>query len=112
MQNDSETPLALTGLLHIDTVDDLHKCLMDHVAGRGAISLDVSEIESCDAAGLQLLLALKRSADASNKTFAIVAASDALTAIAGRLGVSAAQLGIAIRSTAARAATPTEVLVA
>lgn len=85
---DSESRFTLTGGLDISAVEGLLSALMEYSGSHPAICLDLSQIQTCDAAGLQLLLALKKSAEAAGKPMALVAAPDMFTRVASQLGIS------------------------
>ena len=63
--------LCLSGEMDIYQVEPARHALLDHLATHPGIELDLSGVETCDAAGLQLLLAAGRSAGAAGKTFSI-----------------------------------------
>jgi anti-anti-sigma regulatory factor len=70
--------LRISGNLDIDEADSLREALL----AADLRELDLSEVEACDAAGLQVLLA------AAGKSFQITAISNAVTQMAVVLGVS------------------------
>jgi anti-anti-sigma factor len=80
--------LTLIGELDINAAADLRVALLQHLEQHACISLDLSQIESCDAAGIQLLLALEESAKAAGKPFIVLAASDAFTTSSEELGIA------------------------
>jgi phospholipid transport system transporter-binding protein len=92
LQNQCESALALTGSLDINSVDEVYKVLLKHLEQNDSISVDLSQIESCDTAGAQLLLALGKSTESSGKPFAVVAASEAFVRDCAGLGISMATL--------------------
>lgn len=91
-QDQRDTPVKLTGVLDINTAAEVLKTLLVHLEHKARISVDLSQIESCDAAGIQLLLAMQRSAKAAGKPFALIAATEAFTAVCASLGISSEQL--------------------
>jgi phospholipid transport system transporter-binding protein len=57
------TPIAPTGDLTIASAQAQRQVLLDALAGDAeALHLDLSQVEACDSAGVQLLLALRHSA--------------------------------------------------
>jgi anti-anti-sigma regulatory factor len=70
--------LRISGNLDIDEADSLREALL----AADLSELDLSEVEGCDAAGLQVLLA------AAGKSFQITAISNAVTQMAIALGLS------------------------
>jgi anti-anti-sigma factor len=91
LQEQHDTCLELTGDLDINTAVEVHKTFLTYLERHARISLDLSQIECCDAAGVQLLLAVQRSAEAAGKPFAVVAATAAFTTVCAALGISSAQ---------------------
>jgi anti-anti-sigma factor len=63
--------LRLAGDLDIYSVEPARDALLAHLADKLGIELDLASVETCDAAGMQLLLAARRSAVAAGKVFAI-----------------------------------------
>jgi len=92
VQDQRYTSLELAGILDINTTEEVHKALLAHFERHDRISLDLSQIESCDAAGVQLLLAAQRSGEASGKSFGVVGATDTFTAVCAALGIPSEQL--------------------
>jgi len=86
-----DTALALTGALDTSTADEVLKALLIHLESYVGISLDLSQIDSCDAVGVQLLLAMQKSAEVAAKPFAVVAASNEFASICAALGLSSTQ---------------------
>ena len=83
-----DTALIPIGALDIDAAADVRAAMLRHLEQHECISLDLSQIESCDAAGIQLLIALEKSAKAAGKPFIVVAASDAFTSTSADLGIA------------------------
>jgi anti-anti-sigma factor len=79
--------LRLAGDLDIYNVETARQSLLDFMAGRPGVELDLSGVESCDTAGLQLLLAAHRSAATSGKTFSIQAPVAAIEQCGQSLGL-------------------------
>jgi len=95
-QDQRDTPLELAGVLDINSVAEVRKALLEHVEQHARISLDLSRIQSFDAAGVQLLLAMQRSAEAVGKPFAVVSGTDVFTMTCEALGISRTQFVEAI----------------
>lgn len=91
LQGEHDNSLELTGALDIITAEEVRTSLLAHLEHHDRLSLDLSKIESCDTAGVQLLLAAQRSAEAACKPFTVVAATDAFTTACTALGISSAQ---------------------
>lgn len=97
IQDQSESIHKLSGSLDINTSDEVRKILLEYLGEHASISVDLSQIEGCDAAGVQLLLALEKSAKSAGKPFAIVASSEAFDRDCAGLGVSiASPAGMAV----------------
>jgi anti-anti-sigma factor len=91
-----DTALTLTGALDINAAAGVRTALLQYLEQHTCISLDLSQIESCDAAGIQLLLALGKSAEAAGKPLVVVAASDAFTSNSADLGIDGNRFAVAI----------------
>jgi anti-anti-sigma regulatory factor len=91
------TALRLPRELTIYTVGETRHALMTWIAalgeGAGHWRLDAAGVEEADAAGVQLLLALSRSASAVGATLHLDAPSDALCRASAQLGVAPIVLG-------------------
>ncbi len=74
--NSVPTPkaLALTGRLTIHEADARRDELSRALAGSQHLSLDTTGLEAVDVAGLQLLIALRRSAEKAGKTLRLATA--------------------------------------
>lgn len=81
----------LTGTLDINTVDELRGILLASLERNTTIVVDLSSVTSCDAAGVQLLFALAKSAELAGKTFALGATSEALVRDCAKLGIDLAR---------------------
>jgi anti-sigma B factor antagonist len=79
--------LRLTGDLDIYNVESAREALLDQVADKPGLDLDLAAVETCDTAGIQLLLAAQRSAIAAGKTFSIQAPAPALEKCGQLLGL-------------------------
>ncbi|AOV16589.1 hypothetical protein BJI67_05455 [Acidihalobacter aeolianus] len=64
--------LSLMGDLDIYGVADIHAHLASALDEAATVSLDLSRVENVDAAGIQLLMAVKREAGHRDKTFALI----------------------------------------
>jgi anti-anti-sigma factor len=87
-QNRCESALELTGALDINTADEVRKVLLECLEQHTSISVDLSKVESCDAAGVQLLLALEKSTESAGKPFSLVGVSEAFARDCASLGIS------------------------
>lgn len=89
------TPLPDTGILRVSgdldiyNVDVAQEALRHHIADKPGCALDLGGVETCDTAGLQLLLAARRSAVAAGKTFSIHASNLAIANCGELLGLGA-----------------------
>jgi anti-anti-sigma factor len=80
--------LKLGGALEIGAADLLRDCLRDYFQRQPKYLLDLSEVNSCDAAALQLLLAARQTAARSGRSFRLSGISTAVGETAAALGVS------------------------
>lgn len=79
--------LRLDGDLDLYHAETAREALLKQLSGSAALELDLSGVEACDTAGIQLLLAARRSAVAAGKPFVIHATAPALATCGERLGV-------------------------
>jgi anti-anti-sigma factor len=70
IQKETNT-IQLAGDLDIYNVETIRDTLAALLADGQGLDLDLSGVESCDAAGVQLLLAARRSALEAEKTFSV-----------------------------------------
>ena len=73
----------ILGTLDIDTASALRQALLDCMIHKPAIEVNLSGIEACDTAALQVLVAGR-----SNGSLQITGSSPAVTEIAAALGLS------------------------
>jgi phospholipid transport system transporter-binding protein len=83
----SRTLLCLRGSLNITAAEKIQAELLSYLAGGKPEAVDLSSVDACDAAGMQIVLALEKSMAQAGKSFRIVAASDAFLHTADSLGV-------------------------
>jgi anti-anti-sigma factor len=79
--------LKISGTLDIDGANALREALLDCLQREGA-GADLREVDGCDAAALQVLLACRKDAAQAGKTFRFTADSIAVTQMATALGLS------------------------
>jgi len=79
--------LQLAGDLDIYSVEAAREALMDHFARKTGLELDLGGVETCDATGMQLLLAVRRSAEAGGRSFSIGVTAPAIGKCSELLGV-------------------------
>jgi len=79
MAAERSVAVALDGELTIYRAAELKATLLAALAGgNGAIEIDLGGVTEIDSAGVQLLLAARRSAQAAQRAFALVGESDAV----------------------------------
>jgi anti-anti-sigma factor len=86
--NPAEGFLKLGGNLLINDVQELHKALVTALAAPGDLTLDMSEVTSCDTASLQLLCSARRSVIQEKKQLRLKAISGAVTEAVAALGLT------------------------
>ncbi len=79
--------LKIQDPLDINSVEELHEALTQYASRESNLELDLSRVQHCDAAGLQLLCALRKSAVTLGKTLRISAVSKPFTTLALELGL-------------------------
>ena len=80
--------LRFTGSLDIYSVEAAKTALLEHLASRPALALDLSAVAACDLAGLQVLIAARKGASATGKRFSIGASSEAVRECCALSGVA------------------------
>jgi anti-anti-sigma regulatory factor len=90
--NDAASPLKITGEQTIRTADQLHEAFAEYLDRDLAVVVDLSEVDECDTAALQLIYALRQSAVQRKKRFHVTAVSPAITETAGALGLRIEEL--------------------
>ena len=80
--------LAVSGDLRIETANEVRKALKVYLEGRAEMVLDLGQVDECDTAGLQLLLAARKSAAALGKPFRLTAVSAAVRETSEALGLA------------------------
>jgi anti-anti-sigma factor len=88
--------LKLAGALEIRAADELRNALRDLIAEDAAPAVDLSGVESCDTAALQLLCAAQRSSAASGKTLRVAGVSGAVREACEALGLPLSEVQGAI----------------
>jgi anti-anti-sigma regulatory factor/HPt (histidine-containing phosphotransfer) domain-containing protein len=66
-KDESGRVLKIQGALDIDIVEELRQALGDWISEKPNLMFDLSGVEACDTAALQLLSSARRTADCSNK---------------------------------------------
>lgn len=85
--DENSAALRIQGPLTISSVEELHEVLTRYASREPNLVLDLSGVETCDAAGLQLLCSLRRSAAALGKRLRISTVSEPFTTLASALGL-------------------------
>lgn len=80
--------LRAQGDLHISDVEEMRSALIRELAEAPGLVLDLSQVSSCDAASLQLLCSLQKSAEKNGKQFRISTPSAATCEASAILGLS------------------------
>lgn len=80
--------LRAEGDLHISEIEEMRSALIHELSETSELVLDLSEVSSCDAASLQLLCALQKSAERDGKEFRIASPSAAMCEASAILGLS------------------------
>ena len=86
--DESESLLKIEGTLDIGCAEELRQALQDLLARASAPMLDLSQVDACDTAAIQLLLAARISAAQSGRQLELTATSPALDAAGATLGLS------------------------
>jgi anti-anti-sigma factor len=87
-QNIKTGELVVSGNLDIDVARQVGETIAECLNQSPQVTLNLAGVESCDAAGLQVLLACRKQARASGIPIRFSAVSEALGATAAALGFS------------------------
>lgn len=87
-QDSEKVRLTIRNDLSIYTAKTLREALLDCLDTPGDLEIDLSEVSDCDAAGLQLLWAVRKSALHRKKSFRIVAAPAAISEVIKTAGMN------------------------
>ena len=90
-QADGMATVKITGELRIATVADVRAELLAVLAACDDIQIDLSEVERCDTAGIQLLLMACNSARSASKRFSAVGRTAPFLAALERVGIAVEQ---------------------
>ena len=91
-KDESSGVLKIAGTLSIPAAEDVRKALSDAFNGNSGPVLDLSGIEDCDTAGLQLLWSAINTAQRLNKRLRLLEIPSAVAEIAAVLGLPLQQL--------------------
>lgn len=92
--NESGT-LKICGELRIAEADQLRDALFAYLTQTQTLQIDLSAVESCDTAALQLFLSLRLSAEKSGKSLQLVTTSSRFKEDVMALGVTVSALAYA-----------------
>ncbi len=93
--------LKIDGILDISAADELRRELSESLQQESAVSLDLSAVEACDAAALQVLWAAQKTAVRLSKPFGIAASSEQVINTSSALGLPVSSLMLAESASAA-----------
>ena len=79
--------LKLSGELTIRRADELHRLFVEAAGQEGGLVLDLSGVEQCDAAGLQLICALRKTLAGRGSSLRVSAIPAAVQLTATALGM-------------------------
>ena len=89
-QQDGNAILKIEGSLSIYEAADLREELLANVIGD--LTLDLSEVDVCDTAGVQILVAAGKSADRAGKSFTAVGYSAGVKEAFGQVGLNCQEI--------------------
>jgi len=82
------SPLRLAGALDIYAAAGLRDELARALQQPATITIDLSDVESCDFTTIQLLCSARRSAEQAGKSFAVTSLSQGVSRACAALGLS------------------------
>ncbi len=80
--------VKIKGAMSIEEAAELGKALLESITENSGLELDLSEVDDCDTAGIQLLCSAGKTARASKKTFSVTACSDYVKYEAESIGLN------------------------
>ncbi len=80
--------VKVKGAISVEDAAELGKALLKSITGNSGLELDMSEVDNCDTAGIQLLCSARKTAEASKKDFSVTACSDHVKAVAESIGLN------------------------
>lgn len=89
IRNNAADTFRLEGTLDIYSAERLQVTLMDCLAANDTVVLDLGGVETCDTAGIQLLLSARTTAAEHHKTLQFCAVPEAVATCCQRLGLPA-----------------------
>jgi len=85
--------LKIAGTLDIGVADELQKALREFVSGDSEPIVDLSEVDECDTAALQLLCSARKTANGSGRHCELAGLSASIQNASAALGLSLANPG-------------------
>jgi phospholipid transport system transporter-binding protein len=79
--------LGLSGALGIYEAETVRQAILEHLAARSELVLDLRAVEACDTAGAQILCAARRTAGQAGKPIRFLGVAPAITECWARLGL-------------------------
>ena len=92
--SNTDDPVIITGSLDINTANELSDALAGYLRRECELILDLSGVDNCDTAALQVFLAVFKSSAICGKPTRIVAGAPAIDDVCDALGLSSHQLGL------------------
>jgi anti-anti-sigma factor len=87
--------LRLEGALDVQHAGDLQAMLLGHIGqASGGLTVDLTEVTTCDSAGLQLLCAARKSAHASGHQWRLANPSEPFLRASTEMGLDLQELGL------------------
>lgn len=80
--------MKLEGVLDIGASAELRQALREFLAGAESLSIELSGVEACDCAGIQLLCSVRKTAGRGGRQLPFTAIPDPVTETAAALGLS------------------------
>jgi anti-anti-sigma regulatory factor len=92
----SEELVKVEGSLTIERVSEVRAALLAGLTQVGPLRCDLSAVDRCDTAGIQLLCSAMATAALACRSLTVVAASSAVLAAASRIGVPGSAIGYGV----------------
>ena len=97
---DESGVLKLSGPLEISDAVELQQALRELLDTAAKPVVDLSEVDACDTAALQLLCSARRTAGPSGKPYSVRGVPDAIRQCSEGLGLRLSEIGAEVRDSA------------
>ncbi len=87
-EKEGKAIVKIKGAMSVEEAAELGRALLEGITENSGLEIDLSEVDDCDTAGIQLLCSTGKTARESKKDFSITACSDQVKDVADRIGLN------------------------